>query len=360
MRSITFEPPSRRQGDRARLDERPGAVQRSEARPLNQLTPTTVLALQRGAGNAAVSRAILARATPETPVPAPAAAPAFEIKREGGTGRTFVTTDSITLSVDPPTGPDGEKVPVDWSVTGVSADAGSGDPASAKDESTFTFTPTATNRPVDGARSANAPIAYRVEATAGEQKSTFELVQDEVDTMRQEYVDYGADVPARGSFVETELPGSNVGNYSKIVDGGMAATMTGVADEWARLTEQQAVSDAANNPPAEEAVPGVAPLPRQEPDPGIAPLPVQIPELHIESGYRNPQRNKAAGSNYLTTSPHIFGRALDLFPVGGADAELWARLEKAGEAVGDKALCEDNATPTECSDPSTDHVHVQW
>jgi hypothetical protein len=319
----------------------------------NQLTPATVLALQRGAGNAAVSRAILARATPEAPV----AAPAFEIKREGATGRSFVTTDSITLSVDAPAGPDGEKVPVDWSVTGVSADAGSGDPAGATGKAALTFTPTATNRPVDGARGPNAPIAYRVEATAGEQKATFELEQDEVDTMRQEYVDYGADVPARGSFVVPDLPGSNVGNYSKIVDGGMAATMTGVANEWARLTELQAVSDAANDLPPEEAVPGVAPLPRQEPEPGIAPLPVQIPELHIESGYRNPQRNKAAGSRYLTTSRHIFGRALDLYPAGGADAELWARHPHPPP---DSALCEDGATPTECSDPSTDHVHVQW
>jgi hypothetical protein len=344
---------------RARQDIRNPATGRSDEVSPRRLAPdvATVLALQRGAGNAAVSRAILARAAPE---PAAAAAPALEIKREGPTGRTFVTTDSITLSVDPPTGPEGEKVPVDWSVTGVSADAGSGDPAGAKDESTFTFTPTATNRPVDGARAPNAPIAYRVEAIAGEQKATFELKQDEVDTMRQEYVDYGADVPARGSFVNPEFPGSNVGNYSKIVDGGIAATMTGVASEWARLTNEQAVSDAANNMLPEDVVPGTAPLPRQDPDPGIAPLPVQIPELQIESGYRNPQRNNAAGSQYLTTSKHIFGRALDLYPAGGADAELWARLEKAGEAIGDKALCEDGATPTECSDPKTDHVHVQW
>jgi hypothetical protein len=279
-----------------------------------------------GEANAAYCRqAVLGEAPPAAG--GAASPPVVKVERQGATGNSFITTDSITLTASvtggatPPAAPTG----VDWTVRGVSANAGNGNPHTATNQTQFTFRPNPTNRPTTGSRTANDPIQYRVEARSGGGIGTFDLTQDETDIIRQEYIDLGPTTPpARSEIVTPTNAAYNVGNYSLIVDRGMDNAFTNTETEFQTLT------------------------------PGGA-----APAINVTSGYRNPRRNVAAGSNFPVTSRHVWGSALDL-TVAGANATLWARLRQAGANAGNTSICENGPTQIPCNDPNVDHVHIQW
>ncbi|HYO48949.1 MAG TPA: D-Ala-D-Ala carboxypeptidase family metallohydrolase, partial [Chloroflexia bacterium] len=126
---------------------------------------------------------------------------------------------------------------------------------------------------------------------------------------------------------------------------------TSTSAEFASLT-QQAAAPTPTAPPAGGGAPGGAPG-------GQAPAPaVPVPALSISSGYRNPQRNKAAGSLTIN-SRHTQGRALDLV-VANPNATLWARLRTAGTNAGYSSICEDGPTVRPCNHATVDHVHIDW
>jgi hypothetical protein len=251
----------------------------------------------------------------EPPPPTP-----LRIERQGGDGLSFISTDTITLTAA------GSVVPADWTVQGVSPNAGDGNPHRATNRSQFSFRPNPRRRPTTGSRTPNDPIQYRVEARAGGQTAAFDLTQDETDIIRQEYIDLGPTrPPARSSIVAPTIATYNTGNYSLIVDGGMDNAMTNTEREFQTLT------------PAGTAAPAIG----------------------VSSGYRNPRRNVAAGSEFPVTSRHVWGTALDL-TVPGANATLWARLRAAGANAGNTSICENGPTQIPCNNPSVDHVHIHW
>jgi hypothetical protein len=237
---------------------------------------------------------------------------------------------------------------ITWTVNSVSAKSGKGKPHTGKGP-TFKFKPNPTGRPTAGSRSPNPAIAYRVEAKAGALTGTFDLEQDETDRIRQEYVDYHVTVPDRSIVVSPSIAGYNTGNYTLIVDGGMDAKLTATTAEFARLTQAAAAPAAGTPPPAAGGGSGAPPP---------APAPVPVPAIHVTSGYRNPQRNKAVGSEF-PNSYHVRGKALDL-GVAGPNATLWARLRAAGATAAASSSCEDGPTNVACSNANVDHVHIQW
>jgi hypothetical protein len=172
-----------------------------------------------------------------------------------------------------------------------------------------------------------------------------------------------------------------------IVDGGMDAHLAATRAQFATLTQQAAAPAAA--PAAPQGAPGAAPavgpgsLPTAGPGgvPGAAPAAgpaatpaagtaasdpataaaaasAPVPATSVKSGYRNPQRNKAVGSQH-PSSRHVSGTALDL-GVAGANATLWARLRQAGASAAPTSICEIGATEVPCNDPDVNHVHIQW
>jgi hypothetical protein len=254
--------------------------------------------------------------------------PNISIERQGGDGQSFISTDTITLTASVVNGFSGSapSSPINWTVTGISANAGSGNPHSAANKTQFSFKPNPSRRPTTGSRSPNDPIEYRVDAEAGGARGSFNMIQDETDIIRQEYIDLGPTTPpARSSIVAPTIATYNTGNYSLIVDGGMDNALNNTNTEFQALTPVGSIA----------------------------------PAISVSSGYRNPRRNVAAGSQFPVTSRHVWGTALDL-TVPGANATLWARLRLAGANAGNSSICEHGPTQVLCNDASVDHVHIQW
>jgi hypothetical protein len=255
--------------------------------------------------------------------------PSIEITRVGGVDQTFLWNEAITLTgrvINAPV----NSVPAtsfDWTVQGLSTNAGNGNPHTAANQSQFTFTPNPSNRPRTGSRRPNDPIRYLVMARAANATGSFWLTQDEPDIIRQEYLDLGPVVPPdRAQIQAPAIAGYNTGNYSLIVDNGLDTARTDTE------TEFQALFPAGGAP---------------------------APAIGVSSGYRNPRRNVAAGSNFPVGSRHVWGRALDLV-VNGANAVIWGRLRQAGANAGNSSICEDGPTQIPCNNPNVDHVHIQW
>ena len=280
--------------------------------------------------------------------------PNLTIVRQGGTGNTFVSTDVIAFTAQVSGRPDANILSgqIGWTVYGMSTNSGSGNPHSAANKNSFSFTPNPTNRPTAGSRTPNDPIQYHVEAQVAGVTATTNLVQDETDTIRQEYIDLGPTAPpARAEIVVPSIATFNTGNYALIVDRGLNNALTNTQTQFQTLTQQAAApGPGAAAPAAPGTVPATGP---------VAAPPPPVPAITVESGYRNPQRNVAVGSNFPVTSRHVWGSALD-FGVAGANAVLWARLRQAGQNAGNTSICEHGPTQIPCNDPTVDHVHIQW
>ncbi len=291
--------------------------------------------------------------------PAAAPIPILTITRQGSTGNTFVSSETISFAAQLTGVPNAADLvnQVSWTVRSVSANSGTGSPPTATSKSQFSFKPNPTNRPTTGSRSANAPIQIAVDAQASGATTSANLEQDEADIIRQEYVDFGATPPGRGSLVSPANANFNVGNYSLIVDNGLAAALSTTVAKFQQLTQAAAQPAPAAAAVAPAAPTAAAAAPVAAPAPPAAPS-APVPAISVESGYRNPRRNVAAGSKFPVTSRHVWGSALDL-SVAGADALLWQRLRNAGASAG-TSICEDGPTQKECNDASVDHVHVQW
>ena len=282
------------------------------------------------------------------------------IVRQGGVANTFLSTDQIDFTVQATGAPNASALvgQTAWTVQGVSANSGNGNPNRAVNQANFSFTPNPTNRPNTGARVPNDPIEYRVEAKVGGATAIFDLSQDETDIIRQEYVDLGPVVPPqRPNIVIPTIPAFNTGNYNLIVDMGMNNTLNATQTQFQTLTQQAAMPAPGVAPPAGGAAApalGVAP-----PGAGVAAPAPPIPVIGVTSGYRNPRRNVAAGSQFPVGSRHVWGSALDLI-VAGANATLWDRLRQAGNNAGNTSICEVGPTQVNCADPRVNHVHIQW
>ena len=134
--------------------------------------------------------------------------PSFNIERDdrGPDGRhSFVSTDSISLRLAIPgvTVPEsGWAMLASWHVKGIGPFSGSGVPDQTLESMTFAFKPDPGARPTDGSTTRNRPMQYTVSAAFEGIEHFFILVQDDVDLLRQEYIDHNESVvPSRSDCV---------------------------------------------------------------------------------------------------------------------------------------------------------------
>jgi hypothetical protein len=195
-----------------------------------------------------------------------------------------------------------------------------------------------------GSRQPNPALEYmitaRLEGHEGLAASS-RLTQDEIDVLRQEYVDYGtAFLPQRNQLGAVQHAGLNTGNYTVV-----AEEVPGTLD---RLLED--LTTQVNQILTARGLGGDFEV-----------------EDCVTSSFRNPQRNRAVGSVALN-SRHVRGRALDCDPrahpiVGISSQDMMCLVEEAGNQVvgpGGNAFTEKGAAVfLECDAPAADHVHVQ-
>jgi hypothetical protein len=276
---------------------------------------------------------------------------------------SFVSTDPITITARTTPWAD-----VYWSVTGYgAADGVTGfpthelRPADWDGVSTFTFTPRENSYFVSlrhafwrlGSFLPNPPLAFNVVATTTIDGSTYtdslstsnagQLVQDETDCLRQEYIDFEfASIPSRDRVVTPSRVGFNTGNYSVQLDESMERKFKTILESYhgSRFTYKG----------------------RQLTVPNDA-------AIRITSAYRNPRRNVAIGSLFPKTSKHTLGQAFDLQPEQilvtidgrvvkiGRDYLNQPLLEAARKAG--RALVEEGNNPN-VTIAKADHIHVQW
>jgi hypothetical protein len=267
-----------------------------------------------------------------------------------------------------------------------------------------------------GSRTPNPPLEYDVMVSLPladgktlqvRLPSTTYLHQDEEDVLRQEYVDFGTKF--RPSRAQISIPGKrtfNTGNYTVITEettGGLARLL-GQMDERIRAllnndVQVRPVGTSGLSPWTMVVSPG-APILRVgalgDTDPqgddvcagllvggrctgailagpnGTADTRANNRDTSfkledfVSSAFRDPQRNRAAGSVVLD-SFHTRGRALDLDPrrmpvPGKTPQQLMCIVEAAGDAiVGESdSFTERGATRfLPCDSDVADHVHVE-
>jgi hypothetical protein len=233
--------------------------------------------------------------------------------KDAGSDRSFVSTD--TLSFQAKLGCD--KSRPEWK-SGMSQDNGNGslspvsftgEPYKAKPQP---FPPTTS----DGAR--DNPIEYTVTATDSGSEDKQKIKQDDIDTIRQQYIDMRKQrTPARSEFI----------------DSGGSAHFT-----FAQIQDR-------SSPPAAWAIFSVfGQLEQWRTNYGD-----ELP--HINRGYSTPKHNahvSDAGNPAAKNSTHIYGVAVDLAANRNTDPDTWNELAQAGLDTG------------ACIEPTSTHVHGDW
>ncbi|MCP4494957.1 MAG: hypothetical protein GY820_47800, partial [Gammaproteobacteria bacterium] len=264
---------------------------------------------------------------------------------------SFISTDTIELKARL-LSDEVNSNNIDWKVIGVnSGNANSGSPVQIDNTATISFVPAPINRPITGNLSKNDPLGYEIEAKINTidfdthqdlvpvgVSPLAPIVQDVIDVMRQEYVDFNIPVPSREKFTYPFREDVSTGPYPLIVDDGLSAMYNLITSTF----RTQLVNEYGTDYDQEY-------------------------ELTLSSGYRNPQYNKhplGANSN-VPDSKHVYGRALDLVVPGipgRTEEELYCVLYRAGVSLGSTytPLVEfgpQDLTPF-CSDTRVNHLHL--
>jgi hypothetical protein len=285
---------------------------------------------------------------------------------------TFISTDSITLkaTLTPPEA----DAKVKWTVRGLTGGVISeGLPSQeihstdSQGVSTFTYTPgTGAFRILreylwtGGSLKANPPIAFEVTAELERDGVTLrsrlteevsalgKLEQDELDILRQEYVDYKMSGPARGQC-QAVASFANTGNYAHGWNlEQLESQYEAILDKYRRTT----IILNGNN---------------------VA-LPLSAQVL-VTLGYINPQKDKAIGrcnNDNIIPDAHLRGRALDLVP-GPLQVEIGQRrtwldryhdsfphLVEAGKALSALTLLRTGCNTVTPGNLAGNHVHVEF
>ncbi len=213
----------------------------------------------------------------------------------------------------------------------------------------------------NGSKSApNTAISYDITAKTASQSGTTTLTQNETSILRQEYFDYKViPIPEYSEFVQSLGGGFNRGNYGVQLSNNLDTRYNAILAAYRGRAITVLYGKKDKYP---STIPNTA-------------------TLTISSGYRNPQRNKAEGSKYTTTSRHVVGRALDLVPdattvtimVKGVPVEVpiafngplfhSALYPALGTAAGTQgaAIAEDGSKPVvPIGNKKENHIHVQW
>jgi hypothetical protein len=254
--------------------------------------------------------------------------PSFNIEREDRPtdGRnSFVSTDTIRLRMAIPgvtIAKSGWASLPSWGVKATGPFSGMGVPDYLPHSPSFGFEPNPGPRPTNGSTTRNRPLQYTVSATFEGIAQYFILIQDDVDLLRQEYIDHNERiVPSRTQCTAHPIDKAfNSGNYSLVVDGGMQAAFDKVNLEFGK--ESQGT-------------------------------------LHVVSGFRSPQRNKASGDAH-PGNPHVYGRALDLAPDAATAAALEALYRACVRAGYHSAFESAPGKSVPPGSPGAGYVHVDW
>ena len=251
--------------------------------------------------------------------------PVFELVRRSppqGAAHSFLSTDELSFDASMP----GLTFPgsrweglLEWRVSGDGPHSGTCVPDSASETSSFSFRPNPSSRPTSGSDRRNRPLSYHVVAGLEGTTQHYFLVQDELDVLRQEYLDHGfARIPARSEFVPSPLGGAlNQGNYGYVIDTGMDRALAMITNEFSG------------------------------PDGG---------SLRVTRGFMSPQRNVLAGGSRVDGVS--LGESLELAPEGRGP-EAWSRLRRACSAAGYAWRCETQAgAEAPCDSPAVHHLRL--
>lgn len=264
--------------------------------------------------------------------------------------------------------PDGSPVeaPLHWRVEGNGVWSGGGGVGASVVGGSFSFSPTGapTSNYGLGRGAREDLMSYIITASTIVDGVTIRdaliIQQNEVDQLRQEYIDYGLTVPDRGSF--GAVPNNDTNFLAGNINGTVRRTNRGATrDEYGfilnganmRTIGQQIGAEYSNLVAAATGQPGPF-------------------HVRVSSGYRNPLRNEEVGGCFSRGVPvpvcqgpsrHMTGEALDLVPgevVRGASmADLMDILNTAVSNVGLNPLPE-SGTVRVGNPRLADHIHVQF
>src|SRR5262249_50250561 len=262
------------------------------------------------------------------------------------TGDTITARATVTPARDLST--------LEWSVTATQGGVRNETPPDRKGP-TFSFIPDPPAHPpyarANGNSNKSTPFSYTSTATFCTKTDSVTITQDDRDIIRQEYVNHGLAVPARGDInavvATAHFTVANLNNtaYSPLLLGNPGPLAEAVRAQYNSLINDDvqaiAVGTANLNPNAVVVSPGATidtvgalldtPRCNGAPNPAtcddvvvgntITAGPNGIAEtravnqttnfgLTLSSGWRNPQRNEAVGG--VLNSRHQFGNAIDL------------------------------------------------
>jgi hypothetical protein len=262
---------------------------------------------------------------------------------------------------------------------------------------------TGCNSPGNGSCNRSAALSYAITAQCCNSSDTNTITQDQLDIIRQEYINHGIAVPTRAEFnipaatLHFTVAEINQTAYTFIV-GSPGTLAEAVRSNYNALinddTQEQPVGTSGLAPSTVVVGPGAniqtigpildtlpcngAPNPAACDDQVVRNTIVAGPNgiaetvavnqatnfgLIVNSTWRNPQRNEAVGG--VLNSRHQYGNATDMKPIVGSvpgktNAQLFCILETAAQMVsGATAFAEIGATQTACNNPQVTHVHVQ-
>ncbi len=244
---------------------------------------------------------------------------------------TFVSTDEIRIQFREHDTSDLSKdgfgfSDIVWKTEGITENDGTVEIRENDDNTLHIFSPRPINRPMERpVRTRNEPIKYKVAATIIGLKKEIELEQDQIDILRQEYIDFGTNFQPQRSNVYLDMGVWNVGNYDYIVtesdDNHFETIYNSIIENWQ----------------AKGYIDGII----------------------VSSAYRNPRRNPG-----VLNSRHLRGLALDIYPEGAITLQRWIDLRAAGnevtEVAGVNAHCDRSGTFVDEDCSLANHIHVQW
>ncbi len=270
---------------------------------------------------------------------------------------------------------------------------------------TFSFTPDPPPHQAYGTAGSlvrSIALSYRLTASFCANRATSTITQDQIDIVRQEYLNHGIPIPARSDFripqptTHFTLAEINTTAYSVIAGdpGGLAESVRAVYNTLINDDVQvEPVGQSGLAPNAVVVSPGnvvqtIGAVLDSSPcnatiDPAacddtivdghVVAGPNGIAEtqavnqatnfgLTLTSGWRNPERNEAVGG--VITSIHQYGNAVDLVVgtvPGKTRAQLFCILQTAADQVpGANGFAEIGANQApDCTDANVTHIHVQ-
>ncbi len=221
----------------------------------------------------------------------------------------------------------------------------------------FSFLPLEGNREAktDGSRSPNKPIRNIVSITYLGLKKSILLEQDEIDILRQEYIDYNTKwIPDRNNIELNDI--WNTGNYNYIATESeklyydviwkqLNNKWNNLLNEWNDLKDVKEEWDDLEKNCFKRFKNG------------------DDLSINTSSTYRNPQRNKAIGSKTIN-SYHTRGRAMDVIFNNndvGEDCfyclrEIAKEITKPSSITPHCDCC--GSFVDDCS--RANHIHIQW